>query len=62
MPFKSPEQEAWMWINKPEMAKKWYKEHGHSKGWKAYQKNKRKSKRKKRSELVKKFLHQQGED
>ena len=28
MPFKSEKQRRWMWANKPEMAKKWTKEHG----------------------------------
>jgi len=28
MPFRSAKQRAWMYANKPEMAKKWAKEHG----------------------------------
>ena len=27
MPFKSVKQRKWMWANKPDMAKKWTKEH-----------------------------------
>jgi len=49
-PFKSPQQEAWMWINEPEIAKKWYKEHGHHLGYKSWLKNK---KRKKKGKLLK---------
>jgi len=28
MPFKSEKQRKWMWVNKPEIAKKWTKRYG----------------------------------
>ncbi len=28
MPFKSKKQRAWMWANKPAMAKRWAKKYG----------------------------------
>lgn len=49
-PFRSPKQEVWMWINLPDIAKKWHKEHGHAPGYSKYLKEvKRKRKRKRRS-------------
>ncbi len=43
-PFKSPQQEAWMWANIPEVARKWYKEHGNAKGYSEYLKKRKKRK------------------
>lgn len=42
MPFKSHEQEAWMKHNKPELYRKWLREHGHFKGKPKKQKSKKK--------------------
>ena len=44
MPFRSVRQRKWMWKNKPEMAKKWTKEHGSK-----IVKSKKTKKRKKRA-------------
>jgi len=41
-PFESAKQEYWMMINKPEMWRKWYEEHGHHPDFKNYKKNKKK--------------------
>jgi len=41
-PFKSPRQEAYMWAVHPDIAEKWYKEHGHHPKFKEYMKKKRK--------------------
>jgi len=43
-PFKSPQQEAWMWTHIPEIARKWYKEHGNAKGYSEYLKKRKKRK------------------
>jgi len=46
-PFKSPQQEAYLWMYHPEIAEKWYKEHGHAKGFREYMKKKRRKKKSK---------------
>jgi len=45
-PFKSPQQEAFLWINHPDIARKWYKEHGHHPKFKQYMKQKKRKKSK----------------
>lgn len=45
MPFKSPQQELYLMINKPELYEKWKKKYGHHPDFKKYLKQKNESKK-----------------
>ena len=48
MPFKNPAQEAAMWANAPDVARKWVHEYGHAPGYDEYRKNHPTNKKKRR--------------
>jgi len=56
MPFKSPQQEVYLWIHHPDIARRWYEEYGHAKGYKEYLKKIKRKKKKKTSGFFSYFL------